>query len=67
MKKRHAWPPGLITAKKLALAYLKPALVPEDAPLSIEICGEACGAHILAAAPWDPDNQRLRAALPPTT
>ena len=58
---------GHRTMKKLALAYLKPALVPEDAPLTVEICGEACAACILAAAPWDPNNRRLRDATEITT
>jgi dimethylglycine dehydrogenase len=50
---------GHRTAKKLALAYLNPALLTPGAPLSVEICGLPQTARILEAAPYDPQNRRL--------
>ena len=52
---------GHRTRKKLALAYLKPSLMPDGAALEVEILGDGFPARPLDAAPWDPDNERMRA------
>ncbi|MCP5084883.1 MAG: FAD-dependent oxidoreductase [Alphaproteobacteria bacterium] len=51
---------GHRTRKKLALAYLQPHNLTEDAPLTVRVLGQTAAAQVLTAAPYDPTNARLR-------
>lgn len=51
---------GHRTGKTLALAYMQPQNMTDGAPLTVNIVGESCPAQILAEAPYDPRNERLR-------
>ncbi|MDH3658786.1 MAG: FAD-dependent oxidoreductase [Alphaproteobacteria bacterium] len=60
-------PVGMVTSgafghrveKPLALAYLRPEA--EGESVDVSILGEAVAARVLSAAPYDPDNRKLRA------
>ena len=52
---------GHRTGKTLALAYLRPNALASGAPLLAQVLGREVPARMLEEAPYDPQNQRLRA------
>ncbi|MFZ8999193.1 MAG: glycine cleavage T C-terminal barrel domain-containing protein, partial [Ilumatobacteraceae bacterium] len=51
---------GHTVAKSLAFAYVEPAFAAPGSTFDVQLFGELHSATVLAEAPYDPDNSRLR-------
>ena len=52
---------GHTIGKSLAIAFLSDAARGADTTVQISILGKQINATVLPDAPWDPDNERLKA------